>query len=329
MSQARRRQFLIATGALLAAPANAFAQDSAKIHRIGIISGRTLTSEEIRTSPFVLALAQRGWVVGKNIVIERRAADGKFDRFDEHAAEFVRMNVDIIVASGPGVAAARRATRTIPIVAIGVNEPVELGYAQNLARPGGNVTGLTWEAGLTIDSKTFEFLHEAVPSAKRIAILARPAHSGRRHYLEGIPAVARERNVEFLVVEAAKLEDYEAAFARMKEARADSVFVPSTPEFYFHRTRIAELALKYRLPMGASNVGFAEAGGLIGFQADFTNFLPRAAEYVDKILRGAKSGELPFEQPTKFQFAVNLITARALGLKIPQSILIRADRVIE
>jgi putative ABC transport system substrate-binding protein len=329
MGAVPRRRFLIASSALLAAPAGLFAQQAAKVYQIGALLFTTPTPEELKKSTFLHALAQRGWIEGKNIVIERRAVDGKQERFDELAAELVRLNVDIIVTAGPGVKAARRATRTIPIVAVGVNEPVEMGYAESLAHPGGNVTGLTWEAGLTIDSKTFEFLHEAVPSAKRIAVLAQPAEVGKRPYLEGIPPVARARNVELLVVEVAKPEEFEGAFARMKEGRADSVFVPATPVFYFHRTRIAELALKHRLPMGGSNVGLAEAGGLIGFSAVFTNYFPRAADYVDKILRGAKPGDLPFEQPTKFQLAVNLKTAKLLGLTIPQTMLLRADRVIE
>ena len=325
----RRRTLLGFAAAALVAPGSLCAQQPGRVYRIGSLMYTTPTPEELRTSPFLQALAERGWIEGKNVVFERRAIDGKRERLDELAAEIVRSNVDLIVTLGAGVGAARRATQTIPIVAFGVNDPLTLGFAESLARPGGNVTGLTFEAGMIIDSKSFELLCEAVPKAKRIAILSRPADAGKRPYLETIPAVAKARNVELLVVEVTKPEEFEGAFARMKEWRADAVFIPGEPQYLFHRARISELALKHRLPMGGPAASFAEAGGLIGFSFDWNYNVRRAADYVDKILKGAKPGDLPFEQPSKFELVVNLKTAKLLGVTIPQSLLLRAERVIE
>jgi len=326
----RRRTLLGLTTAVLTAPGSLFAQQPGRVYRIGALMYTTPTPDELRKSAFMQALAERGWIDGKNVVFERRAIDGKRERLDELAAELVRLKVDVIVTLGVGVAAARKATQSIPIVAFGVNEPVKMGFAHSYARPGGNVTGLTFEAGLTIDSKSFELLKEAVPSAKRVALLARSAGELlQRPYLEGIPPVAKALNVDLLVVEANAPEDFESAFTRMREGSADALFVPGDALFTFHRVRIAELALKHRLPMGGPSAQFAEAGGLIGFSSDFTYNLRRAADYVDRILKGANPGDLPFEQPSKFQLAVNLKTARALGIKFPQTLLVRADQVIE
>ena len=325
----RRRDLVGFAAVVFATPATLFAQQPGRVYRIGWLWTFTPSPEELKKSPFLLALAERGWIEGKNIVFERRSTEGMRERFDELAAELVGLKVDLIVTLGAGVGAAKRATQTIPIVAFGVNEPVTMGYAESLARPGGNVTGLTYEAGLTIDAKSFEHLSEAVPSARRVALMAWHAADGKRPYLEGIPPVARARNIELLVIDVVKPEEIDGAFARMKEGRADALFVPGEQLYLRHRVRIAELALKHRLPMGGPSLLLAEAGGLIGFSFDVAYNLRRAADYVDRILRGAKPGDLPFEQPSRFQLAVNLKTARALGLTVPQALLIRAHQVIE
>ncbi|MEK6243637.1 MAG: ABC transporter substrate-binding protein [Pseudomonadota bacterium] len=325
----RRRAVLGFAAAALALPSSLFAQQAGRIYRIGLLQPGSPTPEALKflDQTFHQTLRERGWIEGKNIVYEQRWAELRPERFPELAADLVQLKVDVIVAViNSAVAAAKNLTQSIPIVAVFVNEPVRQGFAQSYARPGGNVTGLTAEAGPTIDTKSFELLKEAAPAASRIAVLAGP---GRTPYLEVIPPVAKSLNVELLVVEANKLEDIEGAFARMKEGRANAVFVPGVPLYLAHRVRIAELALQHRLPMGGPVTMLAEAGGLIGYGIDLAQNWRRAADYVDKILKGAKPGDLPFEQPTKFQLTVNLTTAKALGLTIPQVVLLRADRVIE
>jgi len=328
----KRRSVLGLAVVALAAPARLFAQQPGRVYRIGILLYTTPTAEQTKASPFRQGLAQLGWVEGKNIVIEERSADGKPERLPGLAAELVGLKVDVIVTVlNSAVLAARNASQSIPVVAFGMNDPIKLGFAQSYARPGGNVTGLTFEVGLTIDSKTFELLKEAVPSAARIALLARAQTHKiiHRPYLDGIPPVAKALKVELLILELSAPEEFPGAFARMREARVDALFVPGDPLFMTHRAAIAELAIKQRLPMGGPSERFAEAGGVIGFGYDIAYNLRRAADYVDKILRGANPAELPIEQPSRFQLAVNLKTARALGLTLPQALLLRADRVIE
>ncbi len=327
----KRRSVLGFAAAALAAPSGLFAQQPGRVYRIGILGAAAPTPDNLRISlePFRQGLRERGWIEGQNIIIEERWAEGKAERFPELAAELVRLKVDVIATSIVGAAlAAKKATQTIPIVAALASEPVERGLVQSYARPGGNVTGLSEEAG-PLDEKALEFLSSAVPSARRVAVLIDASASDLRPMMERIAPAARSLKLELRPVEVRKPEELEVAFARMRDDRADALIIEITVMFYIHRARIAELALKHRLATSSRMFQFAQAGGLITYHVDVADNWRRAAGYVDKILKGAKPGDLPFEQPTKFQLTVNLKTARAIGVKLPQSLLLRADRVIE
>ena len=330
----KRRNLLGFAIAALAAPSSLLAQQPGRVYRIGFFGTAAPTADNLRISfePFRQSLRERGWIEGQNIVIEQRWAEGKVERYAEIAAELVRLKVDLIATSIVGAAlAAKKVTQTIPIVAALASDPVAQGLVQSYARPGGNVTGLAEEAG-PLHEKALEFLIDAVPSARRVAVLTNPADAtATRAMLQrfALAAGAGSLKVEFRPIEVAKPEELDGAFARMKGGRVDALIIERSVMFYIHRVRIAELAVKHRLATSSRLFGFAEAGALMTYHVDVADNWRRAAGYVDKILRGAKPGELPFEQPTKFQLTVNLKTARALGIKLPQSLLLRADRVIE
>lgn len=327
----KRRIVLGLAAVALAAPARLLAQQPGRVYRIGILGTAAPTPDNLRITlePFRQGLRERGWIEGQNIVIEERWAEGKSERYPELAAELVRLKVDVIATSIVSAAlAAKKVTQTIPIVAALASDPVEGGLVQSYARPGGNVTGLTDEAG-PLDEKALEFLISAVPSAKRVAVLIDASASDLRPMMERIAPAARSLKLELRPVEARKPEELEVAFARMREDRADALIIAPSSMFFIHRARIAELAVKHRLATSSRLPAFAQAGALITYHADVADNWRRAAGYVDRILRGAKPGDLPFEQPTKFQLTVNLKTARAIGVKLPQSLLLRADRVIE
>lgn len=328
----KRRNLLGFAAAALAAPSSLLAQQPGRVYRIGILGGVAPTPDILRISlePFRQGLRERGWIEGQNIIIEERWAEGKGERFSELAAELVRLKVDVIATSTISVAlAAKKVTQTIPIVAALASDPVERGLVQSYARPGGNVTGLSDEAG-PLDEKVLEFLISAVPSARRVAVLTYAADAiALRANLERIASAAGPLKLELRPVEVGKPEELEGAFARMRKDRVEALIIMISAMFYVHRVRIAELAVKHRLATSSRMYEFAQAGGLIAYHVDIADNYRRAAGYVDKILRGAKPGDLPFEQPTKFQLTVNLKTARAIGVKLPQSLLLRADRVIE
>jgi putative ABC transport system substrate-binding protein len=327
----KRRTLLGLTTAALVAPASLFAQRPGRVYRIGILGTSSPTPDNLNISiqPFRQGLRERGWIEGQNFVIEERWAGGKAERYPELAAELVRLKVDLIATSIVGAAlAAKNATQTIPIVAALASDPVERGLAQSYARPGGNVTGLTEEAG-PLDEKALEFLISAVPSAKRVAVLMDASFDSTRDTSERIALVARSLKLELRPVEVGKPEEFEGAFARMRKDRANALIVVRSLMLYVHRVRIAELAVKHRLASSSRLFEYAQAGGLMTYHLDVADNWRRAAGYVDRILRGAKPGDLPFEQPTKFLLTVNLKTARAIGLELPQSLLLRADRVIE
>jgi putative ABC transport system substrate-binding protein len=316
---------------LLAAPLAADAQQAGKVPRIGFLS---LTSPSDRP-PLLDAFRQRlrelGWVEGQNIVIDYRYAEGRVDRLPDLAAELVRLKVDLIVASAgaQAAAAAKNATETIPIVMIFVRDPVGTGLIASLARPGGNVTGVSGSAGLEMFAKQLELLKETVPKIRRVAILSNPDNAYHQFAIREVNVAARSLGVQLQLLEARGPNEFDGAFAAMAKERVGAVLVLSDAIFGSHRTRLADLAARSRLPAAFGVRDSVEAGGLMSYGPSFLDSYRQAATYVDRILRGAKPAELPVEQPTQFELVINMKTAKALGLTIPQSVLLRADHVIE
>src|SRR5215471_11611852 len=323
-----RREFITLIGGVAAWPLTARAQQSGKVPTIGLlISGSPLSH-----GPWVAAFTQRlrdlGWIEGRTVAIEYRWAEGRSERFAEIAAEFVRLKVDVIFAAGtPATAAAKQATSVIPIVFAGAGDPVGSGLVASLARPGGNVTGLSI---LSVDlaGKRLELLREVVPGLRRLAIMGHtgiPIEVSQRGEAQ---AAAHTLGLEVVSAEIRRAEDIAPAFETLK-GRADALYVFGDPLMATNRIRINTLAQGARLPTIYSQREFVEAGGLMSYGPNFADLFGRAAEYVDKILRGAKPGDLPVQQPTKFDLVINLTTAKALGLTIPEPFLLRADEVIE
>ena len=329
----RRRFLLTSLAGALAAPIAAGAQPADKIARIGWLALNLATGDPFRREAFLQELRDLGHVERRNLLIEYRDAEGKPERFPVLAAELVGLKVDIIVTTGGSLAAvaAKRATTSLPIVFAAVGDPVGEGLVSSLARPGGNVTGLSVVATELV-GKSLELLTQAVPGVSRVAMLlkpdAMPDHT-RRERLEAAELAVRALGVQLLVVEARAPEDFDRAFSDMTRARAGALYVHATPVFENERRRLASLAAKNRLPTVYAFKGWVEDGGLMSYGPDVAHLSRRVAIYVDKILRGARPGDLPVEQPTKFELVINLKTAKALGLTIPPSLLARADQVIE
>jgi putative ABC transport system substrate-binding protein len=278
---------------------------------------------------FAKALRDIGYIEGTNLRIEWRYADGKYDRFPSMAAELVRMNVQAIVTEGtPSTEAAQRATRSIPIVAAVVADPVGSGFAASLGRPGSNITGL---ASISVDlgAKQMELLRAVVPNLSSIAVLTNPRSSHHGVLLSNLRAAARRVGIHLAAVDASTPEEIDRAFAAMARNHAHAVIIASDAFFSGQQRQIAALAIQRRLPSIYMLPEYAEAGGLMSYGPNLVRYFRYTATIVDKILKGAKPGELPFEQPVKLDMVVNDKTAKALGLTIPQSILVRADRVIE
>jgi putative ABC transport system substrate-binding protein len=318
---------------LLAMPLIAQAQSAAKMSRIGYLTAGGNQSFPQLPEAFRQGLRELGYVEGKNIVIEYRAAEGMPDRLPVVAAELVRLKVDVIVTGGgtPPALAAKQATRTIPIVAIAVGDPVTSGLVSSLGRPGGNVTGLALLFPELI-GKGVEQLKLAVPKANRVALLWQPGAVPERtekDVLKEAELAAQALGVQLQPVPAQSPGDIDGAFAEITRGRAAALVVASTPMFARERHRIIGLAAKNRLAAVYSFKPYVEDGGFMSYGPDLTEISRRAATYVDKILRGAKPAELPVEQPTKFELAINLKTAKALGLTLPPSLLGRADLVVE
>ena len=315
---------------MLLAPLAADAQQTGKVHRIGYLSSGSATAPPYLVEAFRQGLRERGWVEGQNTLIEYRWAEGKFDRLPDLAAELVRLKVDIIVAvASPAAAAAKNATATIPIVGISLGDPVGLGLIASLARPGGNVTGSSYSVGLEIFGKQLELLKETVPKVRRVAILSNPANPVLPVWIREIKVAARSLGVQLQLFEARGPNEFDGAFAAMAKERVGALLVPSDPIFNLHRARLADLAARSRLPAAYNVRENVDAGGLLSYGPSNTDLWRRAAGYVDKILKGAKPADLPVEQPTKFELVINLKTAKALGLTIPQSLLVRADELIQ
>ena len=327
-----RRKLLVAVGlGVLVAPLAAFAQQPGKVWRIGFLAPRSrpTPSDPDVYSAFPQGMRELGYVEGKIFVVEWRFADGKFERLPGLAAELVKMKVDVIVAAGTvATEAAQRATTTIPIVIAASLDPVGSGFVKSLARPGGNITGLSL-ATSDFSPKHLELLMTAMPKLSRVAVLVNPDNSAHPGVLKSVQAAAQKLGVQVLTVNARTPEDIERGIAMMRRERAEGVIVAADAFFILQRRQIAELALRHRLASIAANREHAEAGDLMSYGQNVADFYRRAATFVDKILKGAKPGDLPIEQPAIFELVINRKTAKTLGITIPQELLLRADKVIE
>src|SRR5262245_16499236 len=314
---------------LLAAPMGVGAQPAGRVYRLGILRATAPPSPDQETGPtLAMALRELGWVDGQNLKMETRYAEGKLDRLPLLARELVQLRVDVIVAVGSAaIRAARDATKTIPIVMYGGLDPVAAGFVASLARPGGNITGIVVEPGVSLAGKRLELLKEAVPRAVAMAFLAADDPNFRPQVPEAQKAAA-VLGIKLFTVEV-RSGDYASAFATIAGERAAALLVGASPFFMRDRKRIIELAAKQRLPAMYEWPAQVEDGGLMSYGSSPSALVQRVAAYVDRIFKGARPGDLPVEQPSKFELVVNRRTAKALGLTLPQSLLGRADRVIE
>ena len=327
----KRREFIAAVGAgLLAAPLVAGAQQAGRVHRIGYLTGGLSTDRPHLIEAFRQGLRELGWVEGQNIVIEYRYAEGRFDRLPDLAAELVRLKVDIIVAvATPASAAAKNATGTIPIVGISLGDPVGTGLIASLARPGGNITGVSYSVGVETIGKGLELLNEIVPNVRWVAILSNPGNPLHAPAVRDLKVAARSLGEQLQLLDARGPTEFDGAFAAMAKERVGGLFVVADTMFNLHRARLVELAAKSRLPAAYGTRDAVESGGLMSYGPSLPDLFERGATYVDKILKGAKPAALPVEQPTTFELVINLKTAKALGLTIPPSLLARADEIVE
>lgn len=326
----KRRNLLIALGAGLAVPFSPFAQQQDKVRRIGFLAGHsrsTTSSPNIYYDAFLQGMRELGYVEGRNLAIEWRFADGKFDRLPALAAELVQLAPEVILTHGtPGTIAAQRATRTIPIVFATMGDPVRAGVTASLARPGGNVTGLSIITGV-VAPKQVELLKSVAPTAGSLAYLWNPTNLATDP--KSRQAATGQIGWKFVLVEARTPQEIAHAFDTMTQAGIKAAIVSADGLFIFHRRLVVELAVKHRILTMHSLREDVEAGALISYGQNLTDYYRRAATYVDKILKGARPGELPVEQPTKIHLAINKKTAQALGITISKELLFRADEVIE
>jgi putative tryptophan/tyrosine transport system substrate-binding protein len=324
----KRREFMsLLGGAALAWPLSARAQQSGKLLTIGFM-GATPSMESQRVAAFVQRLRELGWVDGRNLAIEYRWAEGRPERVSEIAAEFVRNKVDVIVTvASPPTLAAKQATAVIPIVFAAVSDPVGTGLVASLARPGGNVTGLANQMSDTVGKK-LEILREVVPDLRRLAIMTNVGNPASVLEMGEAQAAARKLGLEVTTSEIRRAKDIAPAFKALRE-RADALYLSPDPLMNTNRTGINILAVGARLPTMHGLREYVEAGGLMSYGPNLPDQFRRVADIVDKLLRGAKPGDIPVEQPTRFDLVINLTTANALGLEIPAALLARADEVIE
>jgi putative ABC transport system substrate-binding protein len=324
-----RRAFITMAGGLLATPLAAEAQQAGKVYRIGFISPASSSPMAARDEAFRQGLRALGYILGQNITIEYRWADGKNERLTGFAAELVNLKLDIIVThGGEATRAVQQVTTTIPIVIAAADDPLASGLVASLARPGGNITGLSI---LTPDltGKRLELLKALLPGLTRVAVLWNPGNPISEPELRKAEAAAAPLGLQLQSLGLRDPREFASAFSSMKRERADALFLLSDAMFFGRRKEIADLAASNRLPLVAHLREFADAGGLMTYGPNVLELHRRAATYVDKILKGAKPGDLPVEQPTKFDLVINLKTAKALGLTIPPSLLQRADQVVE
>jgi putative ABC transport system substrate-binding protein len=308
---------------------DADAQPGGKTWRIGVLLGRSVPAEDPALQTFRQRLRDLGYVEGQNVAIDWRQADGRLDRLPDQAVELVRLKADVIVADvTPAIRAAMQATSTVPIVMGMAADPIGSGLVSNLARPGGNVTGVSVMLA-DVSGKRLQLLKDALPRISRVAVLWNPSIPWHTAMLAEVEPAARSLGLHLLPVAVAGPGELEAAFSAMARWKVDAVFLGDSPIFSVQRARLLELAAKHRLPMIFGNQEWVAAGGLMSYGPSFSDMFGRAAVYVDKILKGARPGDLPVEQPTKVDLIINLKTAKALGLTIQPSVLARADQVIQ
>ena len=322
---------ILLSAVLFALSVSAQAQQPGKVPRIGYLaSGSSAAEHSPRAEAFRQGLRDLGYVEGKNITICYRAAEGKLDRLPDLTAELVRMKVDVIVTGGnSAIRAVKKATSTIPIVMPHTADPVGDGFVVSLARPSGNITGLTSSPGYELSGKRLELLKETVPRAARVAVLRDPANLGTAQSFKATETAAQSIKVHVESLEVRSSKGFEAAFQAAATKRADALMVLAGGRFNTYRSRIVNLAAKSRLPAMYSEQEYVLAGGIMSYATNIEELYRRAAVYVDKILKGAKPAEIPVEQPTKFELVINLKAAKQIGLTIPPNVLVRADKVIK
>jgi len=332
-----RRAFIGALAGALAAPLAAWAEQPGKIYRVGLVSAATPVPEMAGPEPaapparaFVQGLRALGYVEGQNLILERRSAEGRVERFGDIVAELVRLKADVIVTYTDAMAqAAKAVTTTLPIVMAGSVDPVGRGIVQSLARPGGNITGFTIQVGPEIEAKRLGLLREILPRVSRVAYLASKEFKEWEYpYAKSVRAAAQALGINLVKAEFSPRQ-YGDAFAAISRARAEALFVPPGAQAYADRDLIVGLASRAQLPSSFAFRESVDIGGLMSYGVSLAEASRRAAIYVDKIFKGAEPGDLPIEQPTKFDFVINLKTAKALGLAVPPSVLARADHVIQ
>ena len=326
-----RRDTVLALLVLGASPLSSRAQPAGKVARIGFLS---VSSASAAASPSVEAfgrgLSDLGYVEGQSVIVEYYWAEGQYERLPALAAKLVEHRVDVIVApSTPAAVAAKKATKTVPIVFATVTDPVALGLVASLARPGGNATGLTIVQSPDIVSKQLEIFKEALPNLSRVAVLGNPTHLAHTLWTRGAAAAAESLGVRLQFVETRRVGELESAFRAITRAQADGLLVLPDTMLWAERARLAGLVAKSQLPAMFGFREHVEAGGLMAYGASIPDLIRRAATFVDKILKGAKPADLPVEQPIKFELVINLKTAKTLGVTIPPNLLLQADRVIE
>jgi putative ABC transport system substrate-binding protein len=314
-------------GAAVAWPLAGRAQQAAKLPTIGFLGTPAASAWAPWTAAFVQRLRELGWIEGRTVAIQYRWAEGRAERWAEFAAEFVGLKVDVIVSGGNAAVAAKRASTVVPIVFTMVDDPVGMGLVASLARPGGNVTGLAMQS-TDVVGKRLALLREAVPDLRRLAIMANVEYPFAALEMAQAQTAVRTLGLDAAIFEIRRAEDIAPAFEALKD-RADALYVVGDALVMTHRIRINTLALTARVPTMHVVRELVEVGGLMSYGANFSDLFRRAADYVDKILRGVKPGDIPVEQPTKFDLVINLTTARALGLTVPPTLLARADEVIE
>ena len=322
----RRRAIVVGGATALVVAIPSFAQP--KVWRIGCMAGNS-RPPSIELDGFATAFRELGYIEGKNLLLEWRFADGRYERLDAFAKEFVDLRVDFIIVWGtPATLAAQRATKSIPIIMGIVGDPVASGIVRSLARPGGNVTGLS-ENGDEIAAKSLELLRAIMPKLSRVALLMNPANPGNVNAVKNYREAARTMGIQIHIGEARIAEEIEGAFGAIVRERSEAVVVFSDAMILDQRQKIAEALVDRRLPSATLTGRYVEAGALIGYGPSFPDLDKRTATYVHRIIRGAKPGDLPIEEPTRFELVINMKTARALGITIPSSLLLRANEVIE
>ena len=331
MSRIPRRRLVLAAAALLAAPLTPFAQKQSRVWRIGFLSNGTPSSAKFQLDAFLRGLNELGYVEGRNVVIESRWAEGNLDRLPALAAEVLAQNIDLLFApSGVAAQTAKKSRTMIPIVFAFAPDPVGQGFGASLSHPGGTMTGLT-STHTELSAKRIELLKEAFPATRRIAVLyfLAPSAAGVAEQLAETERAAKVLGVALVTKESPRLEDFERAFADIQKQRPDALIVIENPMFFTNRVRLTQMAATLRIPAIYNVSEYVHAGGLMSYGASYADLARRAAAYAVKILNGAVPGDLPIEQPTRFELVINMKTAKALGITVPQSLLVRADEVIQ